>query len=276
MSTSRPLVIYHQNCIDGFTAAWIAWKTLDNAKLLPAKYGDSVNLDLVTGRDVYIVDFSYSKEDLVGMYDYVRSLKVLDHHKTAQENCEGLEEFCVFDMEKSGCMLAWEFFQGPEPVPSWIRCVDDRDLWKFELGATRLVHAFMSSFPFKLSHWDAFDAMPLNDMVQAGNHIQRSTDNEIQKNMEEARYGILQGYAIVALNVPYLHRSETCHEMLASFPNAEIAITFFQRADRKWQYDLRARKEDNVDVSEVAKRYLGGGNAKAAGFMTDELLEQLR
>lgn len=40
---SRPLIIYHgPGCMDGFTAAWVAWLRLgDGADYEPAAYGEA-------------------------------------------------------------------------------------------------------------------------------------------------------------------------------------------------------------------------------------------
>jgi hypothetical protein len=48
------LVIYHANCIDGFTAAWAAWRKFgDDTEYVPASYGDAP--PDVAARDVLIV-----------------------------------------------------------------------------------------------------------------------------------------------------------------------------------------------------------------------------
>ena len=40
-------------------------------------------------------------------------------------------------MEKSGARLAWEHFYPNEPLPWPLRHVEDQDLWRFALPATR-------------------------------------------------------------------------------------------------------------------------------------------
>ncbi len=62
----RPLCIYHDNCADGFTSAWIVHKALrGEVDFLPAQYGKPLPApDLVHNRDLIIVDFSYSGEQL--------------------------------------------------------------------------------------------------------------------------------------------------------------------------------------------------------------------
>ena len=278
-SAQAPLVIYHANCIDGFTAAWIAHKALVDAELYPAKYGSRPPVDLITGRDVYILDFSYPKEDLIGIRYYASSLRVLDHHKSAEKDCKDLD-FCTFDMEKSGCRLAWEYFQGPEDCPQWIKRIEDRDLWRFHYQDTRRVHAYISSWPMSLHNWGSLSKTSLRDMVIVGAHLVRATNVSIAKNIEEAQLKTLKTesgvHKVIVLNVPYEHRSETGHHLLGVYSEADYSMTYFRCVDGRWQYDLRSRKKDNIDVSVIAEGYGGGGHANAAGFMSRELIEELK
>lgn len=49
---------------------------------------------------------------------------------------------------------------------------------------------------------------------------------------------------------------------------AAFVVGWFQRADGTYQYSLRGAGE--VDVSEIAKRWGGGGHCDAAGFQVWE------
>lgn len=77
----KPLVIYHAGCRDGFCAAWIAHRYLPDAEFHPGYYGHAP--PDVTGRDVYILEFSYDRPDMVGLAARAKTFTVLDHHKTA-------------------------------------------------------------------------------------------------------------------------------------------------------------------------------------------------
>ena len=149
------LVIYHANCPDGFGAAWAAWKLLgDRAQYLPASYGDPI--PNVAGKNVAILDFSYSRYDIKKMIEKANSLIVLDHHKTAQENLAGIPE-AQLDMSRSGAIVSWQFFHGSEDPPIFLRYIEDRDLWRFELEDSKAVSAALTSlvdFTF-----ESFDAM---------------------------------------------------------------------------------------------------------------------
>jgi nanoRNase/pAp phosphatase (c-di-AMP/oligoRNAs hydrolase) len=198
-----------------------------------------------------------------------RTMVVLDHHKTAEADCAGLR-FCQFDMERSGCRMAWDWFFDSEPCPEWIKRVEDRDLWRFSYPDTAEVHAFIASYPMTMANWDELHAMEIEDIEIQGEAIRRYIDTYIEKAAKEARGVILNGDSVVVLNIPYQNASETASYLLEYHSLADYAMSYFQRGDGRWQYSLRSRSE--FDVSEVAKRYGGGGHAQAAGFDTEQLI----
>ena len=157
----KPLVIYHANCADGFGAAFAAWLKLgDDAEYVPMQYGkedesfwrlEDGQFDSefqILNREIYILDFSFSKWVMEGLFSLAKCVVWLDHHKTAFEMwCEdGERSLCeqsngrdevILDNNKSGAMLAWEYFHPGTEVPMFIRHIDDRDRWVFSLEGTR-------------------------------------------------------------------------------------------------------------------------------------------
>ena len=85
----KPLVLYHANCWDGFCAAWIAKKALGDIEAIPVQYGQDPPIDFC-GRDVYILDFSYPRGEMENIIRSSNRVVVLDHHKTAQKELDGL------------------------------------------------------------------------------------------------------------------------------------------------------------------------------------------
>ena len=132
------ICIYHKSCADGFGAALAIKVFLDmnneKCEYLAVNYGGEA--PSVIGKNVYIVDFSYSKNTLIRMHQEAKSIIVLDHHKTAQKNLEGLD-FCHFNINKSGAMMAWEKFGNSSKIPDLIKYIQDRDLWKWELNFSK-------------------------------------------------------------------------------------------------------------------------------------------
>ena len=99
-SETRPLVVYHSPCPDGFGAAYAAWRHFgDAAEYVGAGYGVASELN-VRGRDVFVLDFCFPRPRLEAMRQIARSLIVLDHHKTAQEDLAGFPG-AIFDLSDS-------------------------------------------------------------------------------------------------------------------------------------------------------------------------------
>src|SRR4051812_11484396 len=99
------LVVYHARCNDGFCSAWVARKAMPNAQFYPASHGQKP--PDVTGKNVFVLDFAYKRDVLLGMNRQAKSLTLIDHHKTAAADLGDLD-FCKFDMSKSAARLTWD------------------------------------------------------------------------------------------------------------------------------------------------------------------------
>ena len=274
MGDARQLVIYHAACYDGFTAAWVAQKHFPGIELFPATYGDDP--PDVTGRDVYIVDFSYKREQMLTMNEQAQGLVVLDHHKTAEAECAGLD-FCLFDMNRSGAGMAWDYFFGEPSRPWLVDAIEDRDLWRFALPTTKSIHAYVSSLDMTLANWDVLAEYNQAVVLECGVAIERSIHQYCKKVAEaSARSVSLWGLTAVVATAPYINCSELAHYLLETHnPLADLSLTYYQNNVGEWVYSLRARKGDGVDVSEIAKTHGGGGHELAAGFKLPHLLTTL-
>jgi len=263
----KPLVIYHGNCYDGFSAAWVAKQAIPDAEFFAARYNDPP--PDVQDRVVLMVDISYSRDILVAMLDSAALLRVLDHHKTAEAACAGLD-FCTFDLSRSGARLAWRYFYPEMDPPDWLLRVEDRDLWRFAFDDTKAVHAYIASLPMTFENWDALNALSIADIAAKGHAIAGYIQTWCQKAAKEAYLTTLNDIPCIVVNVPYQNASEMGSVLLEQHSSAAFAVGYFKRADGRWQYSLRSRSD--FDVSEVAKRYGGGGHPGAAGFDFADLL----
>lgn len=256
------LVIYHANCRDGFGAAWAAWKLLgDQAQYLPASYGD-LQPD-VTGKNVAILDFSYSCAQTKIMIDQANSLVVLDHHRSAQKKLQGIHE-AHFDMEQSGAMLSWRFFHGFQEPPAFLRYIEDRDLWKWEMEDSKAVSAAIACVDMTFEEYDRM-SLPtkINDLINDGYAILAYNKTVIRSAIERVRRSTWNSYEICVVNSSVLQSEIGSH--LA--PTCDFAIVwYYDHSLMKYRVSLRTEKE-NVDVSKIAERFGGGGHKKAAGFL---------
>lgn len=262
------LCIYHGNCADGFTAAWVVRRALgDNVEFHAGHYGQEP--PDVTGRDVLMVDFSYKRPVLESICDRAQSVTILDHHKTAQEDLDGFDRAkVVFDMDRSGAQIAWDYFfaDDPDVRPRIVDYVGDRDLWRFDLPNSRDVAAWLFSHEYDFDTWTkcANDLMARwSEVVEAGKAIERKHHKDIAELLKVTRREmVIGGHRVPVANLPYTMSSDAAGQMAQ---NAPFAACYFDRPDAR-VFSLRSRGEGAEDVSAIAAAYGGGGHRNAAGF----------
>lgn len=260
-----PLVIYHAACKDGFTAAWLAHKFYGGAvELYPAFHGTEP--PDVTGRIVFIIDFSYKRPVIEALQAAALSLLVLDHHKTAEAELAGLS-YARFDMERSGAGMAWDYFFHDRPRPVFVDYVEDRDIWRNALPFSEEVSAYIGSTPYTLEDWNDLECLSAEELAQRGAMMLRKTEAYIAFVSKNARYLEFEDYIVPVVNAPQFDVSELGHALAKDNP---FAVVWWQRADSKFQYSLRSIGD--FDVSEIAKKHGGGGHKNAAGFEAATLI----
>ena len=266
----KPLCIYHGNCADGFGAAWVFKNYADREfEFHAGVYQDAP--PSCEGRDVYLVDFSYKRNVVEDMLKQAHRITLIDHHKTAIDDLKPLLDTekkmsaSLFDVEHSGAMLAWRFFNGnfQEP-PQLIKHIEDYDLWRFTLPFTREIKANVFSYPYTFEAWDELMAADTNSLVLAGSAIERKHHKDIAELVNVCRREmVIGGINIPVANLPYTLTSDAGH-MMASEHQSKTAACYWDTPDGR-VFSLRST-EDGPDVSEIAKLYGGGGHKHASGF----------
>ena len=259
------LCIYHGNCADGFGAAWVVRRR----DVAPAEFHAGVYQDPppdVNGRKVLMVDFSYKRPVLEKMIEQAASICIIDHHATAEADLQPLLDAGavtgIFDTEKSGAMLTWEWFNPIRQPPQLIRHIEDRDLWRFALNGTREIQANVFSYPYDFEVWDRLMSMDVRTLRDEGKAIERKHFKDIDELLKICtRRMNIAGHNVPVANLPYIHSSDAGHKMAEGEP---FAACYMDTPEGR-VFSLRST-DGGVDVSEVAKLYGGGGHPQAAGF----------
>lgn len=257
----KPLVIYHGKCLDGMTAAWAVWKAFGEGDYIPADHGDAP--PDVAGRDVVIVDFSYSRDIMEAMFLKARSLLVLDHHKSAQADLAGLA-FATFDMGRSGAGMAWDRFHPGQPRPVLVDLVEDGDLWRHALQGTREFQLRLEMEPMDFASWErvaGLSAQELEDFIAQGAILKRAFDGEVAVLLDD-RYAVtLAGETGLAVNASGRYTSELGHHLAVT--SGSFGMVWRQR-DGALKISLRSCGD--YDVALLAVKFGGGGHRNAASF----------
>lgn len=271
------ICIYHYLCADGFAAAWCVRRALGehNVEFHRGQHGEPP--PDVTGKRVVIVDFSYKADVIREMAKTAKSILILDHHKTAEAD---LAEFgkvapgtatgwiptegvhVLFDMNRSGAGLTWDYFFDI-PRPALIDHVEDRDLWRFALPGTKEIQTAVLSYPYTFEAWDNLILdRTIMSLYDEGVTLHRKHMKDIHElTAQSKRRATIGGHDVPVVNLPYTMASEACHLLCKDEP---FAASYFDAADGR-RFSLRS-EEGGVDVSEIAQQYGGGGHEHAAGF----------
>ena len=287
-------VFYHANCTDGIFSAWAANRALkDNAKYVAMTHITELP-ELVKGDTAYFVDYSKPAKELYALVDAGVDVIVLDHHKTFFEDltngrsisfslsddkayyrhsAQGDHGNCfevVYSPVNSGALTTWYYFFGDLKPPVLLEHVSDRDTWAFKLDGTKEVHAAVSSYP---STFETIDELVKLDIIQLKN---MGTDLlRLQQRMVEAicaddkvMFKDLGDGGVPCVNTNCLI-SEVGAYLVAKYPFLPYAVSYYHTPDGI-HYSLRSdNTKQDVDVSEVAKRFGGGGHRSAAGFIAN-------
>lgn len=270
---SKNLVLFHHPCTDGMGGKYAAWKKFgDNAEYIGVNYGEALpeRLGTITKEDsIYIIDFSFSKEVLRNLHERAGFLVVLDHHKSAQENLRG-EPYAIFDMNKSGAMLAWDYFFPGTTPPTLLAMIQDRDLWQWKIPGTRNVLNYLELSKDNFSTWDA-EFVPLRRHVfDRGSYISAYQDAMIEKGLDrkKLKFVKLDNHIVGITNNNY-YPSEVGN-FLCSRYGLDYSIVYSVTPDGTVLLSFRSDANGkNVDVSQVAKKYGGGGHRNSSGGRTD-------
>lgn len=270
----RPdLCVYHgPGCLDGFASAWAIWSKWPDVEFLPAQYGDALPLEQAAGKNVLIVDFSYSEPGMRELAAVAQSVTVLDHHEGAKEALETLfaENVIhgVFDQDHSGAWLAWQYAWAGMGTPKLIEHVQDRDLWKFEAEGTHEVCAAIASYPADFTVWKDLVRQlesPAHRVIllAEGAAIIRAEGRMLDQILAATTFmGEISGHTVPVANVPYMLASAAGHILSKDQP---FAAVYFDQGDGQRKFSLRSAPE-GLDVNKIAKGFGGGGHVHAAGF----------
>jgi oligoribonuclease NrnB/cAMP/cGMP phosphodiesterase (DHH superfamily) len=276
-----PVVIfYHQECSDGFGAALSAWLRYEGKSpltLTPLSYGDPLP-SLPQASDVYILDFSLPVPVFLELRKMNLRVSMIDHHQTAQENYGKSfsdDPDIIFDMNRSGAALAWLHFHPGTAVPTLIRYIEDKDLWRWNLPGSLEINSALASYPMDFDLWNGFLIELENtppektSLYKEGLAILRYQGRLLDQAIRNTgTLGRIEGGEVgFFVNSPILNseiggRAKTLNKMVGIWS---------VKPDGRVSYSLRS-SDGGPDVSRIAQRFGGGGHKRAAGFIVDRII----
>ena len=209
----------------------------------------------------------------------VKALQEMNGTEETKAEVRHLEPFpnAIFDMEKSGALITWEWFNPGKPVPLLVQHVSDRDLWTFNMADTRAVHAGLGLTKFTFDHWDLAsnnleDPEDRIEFLRQGKIVLKHIDVECKSIAKHAVLIEFEGVRMWTTNYSGRYNSDVAQilrERETEEGNGDIpgvSMTWFYDDEANiFRCSLRSI-EERADVSEIAFKYGGGGHRHAAGF----------
>lgn len=275
----KNVIVYHDNCQDGYCSRAIMelhfTRLGESFVSIPGTYQEDIPFTAFIDKDVYLVDFSYKRDDLVGVCKLARKVVVLDHHQSAAEDLKDLDKAInnltlYYDIaipnEWSGAMLCWKTLF-TEPVPKIVQHVCDRDLWKFELDGTKEIDAFLRRLKGNPKSWTAVLLMnDISDLMVLGEAYCSTLNDITLEVIDNYRYVDLFGRRFpVMFNCPYSIGSDAMN-LLCKAEHNDSGMAGSVIVTEKGGVTLRLRSIGDIDVKAIAKTFEGGGHPNAASF----------
>ena len=193
------------------------------------------------------------------------------------------DHYILLDNNKSGALLAWEYFHPGTEVPMLIQHIDDRDRWQWKLEGSAELHAALSSMkPWSFGQWErkffltqkCGDYQAVLDLRTEGTAILRAQKQHVERMAKQARKCAIPGTKVgttslleltgLATNAS-IHQSEVGHELANA--SGTYGLVWYLGSDGRVRCSLRSNGD--YDVSSIARSFGGGGHRNAAGFETD-------
>lgn len=288
------VIVYHRQCPDGILSQYCAWKYNNEIVQIGTGAGEDPIGDFENKRIVFI-DVSPTNNFIITNITKVTSITVLDHHKSASDNYIKFKELydtfdnfnVIYDMDRSGCQMAWDYFFENETRPWFIDYVGDRDLWLWRLPNSKEICEVMHHngwlYTDDISTIDKLLDIDPKDLISDGKLILSVKDKILENEIKGAKESVFiinnaedpikKSYRIWTGTTAYTFRSDYGNKLTerkfidGTLPDF-VVIYFYDPSDRIFYTSLRGGSE-SPDLSIISRLYGGGGHAKASGIQLD-------
>lgn len=273
---------FYHNDMDGHCAGAIVARAMKNQEddgtefeYIEINYNRSFPFDKIRlNEEVIIVDFSLQKPgDFEKLLEITPNIIWIDHHKTAIEKHAHLDGKLkgVRCVGISGCELTWGYFFNNSLAPNVVRLLGDYDVWAFKFGkTTNEFQAGIRLYDTKPESvmWDKWldcGYYPQEE-IEKGSIVLQYRNNYYADLIRKWAFSTeFDGYKVIACNTGLVSS-----QLFDSVEEDYDIMMPFVFDGKQWTISLYTKKPE-IDVSEIAKKYGGGGHKQAAGFVIDKL-----
>ena len=269
---------YHKSDLDGHCSGAIIKLRFPECEMIGVDYKDSFDdFKADVGETIYVVDFRFPADEMKTISeDY--DLHWIDHHKTSidEAHASGFLSSGGQSLEVgiAACELTWGYLF-KEISPLSIRLLSKYDIWD---------HEDQRVMPFQWGMRDNPDTLPDNTdfwktvffkqgfveyTTEKGAVLLRFQANQDAKYAKGMSYETeFEGFRAIVMNKSYANSK--AFDAVYDPEKHDIMIMFGVKPGQ-CKYAIYCDKPE-IDVSEIAKKYGGGGHRGAAGFFSETVI----
>lgn len=285
-------IIYHHNCIDGFTGFYLFIKSKQWEKK-PIVYYDQPYAKKIPpnieGKNVIIIDVAYNPHIIKQIAELSNRMLFIDHHVSIREGILKLKlkkpNEIVYDVNKSGASLVWHYFF-KKKMPKFVKYIEDNDIgrWKYSETVPFILslrmHYTLEPTYNNLKKWDKLlNNNVVNKMIKEGYNYQEYDNYLALKNSKKTSIMYFPSELVTTINNRMLNNVgqykiaiinggcpsvSSVGKKIMETVNCDFCVVWnYIITKQKYVISLRSNK---MDVSKIAAYFGGGGHKKAASF----------
>lgn len=236
---------------------------------------------------VYMSDISFPKREQMEymLNTYGDNFIWNDHHISSMNICKGLEINGFRRIDYAGIHLTWFWFNKDKFIniesatfPKSVNFLGCKDIRKtlelseeFEDGMLLHTELYDPTNP----DWEKVlndDEKTISSILNEGKVITKYRNGiEKEAGKEIIHFVEFEGYKVPAINTYFFKQEPFMHSKDGNLYENSPMVIIYYRLDGAWKISMRSSKNNDIDLSVIAKKYGGGGHKKASAMRVKEL-----
>ena len=249
---------------------------------------------------------SFPAQTMIKIYEDLQAVKgndrhfiYIDHHVSAINDIKMVSRngdvpfYGIQNIYYAACELTWEYFFPQQKMPEIVRLLgrydcfghkgtdEEQKVTEFQYGARNCIGSRKAAYSFLISSLQGNEEKDISGIMDIGKAIYDYLCVDAKNALKlgfEIKLSIPKSTDGVFLNITETFRFLAFNKDRFNPGNFDIdyikegydgAASFYYNG-KSWLFSLYSSKDD-VDVSEIAKFYGGGGHKGAAGFQVKNI-----
>jgi oligoribonuclease NrnB/cAMP/cGMP phosphodiesterase (DHH superfamily) len=218
-----------------------------------------------------MVDISLPTKDMYKLNESCKYLIYIDHHISKLKDLD-LSQFKGSQVDgTASCELTWLYFTNTA-VPEGVKLLSKYDTWNLDPGVLEYQFGIraLNLDPNDTNRWlnCVFNSNNISNIINDGKKILEYVEMDQAETVKHTAFKMIwKGYNVLVMNKT--SGSSLLFKDHPDYLNVDILMVFGWTGEI-WKISLYTLKHE-IDVSEIAKSYGGGGHRSASGFVCNEL-----